>query len=364
VHRFVPIDGGSSELLDHVEYTLPAGGFTDVLGEGPAGRMLSRVFRFRHERTRLDLARHADWGNKPRLTVAIAGASGLVGSHLADYLTTAGHRVVRLVRDRDAGPGEVPWDPAAGALYHGALEGVDAVVNVSGVNLAGLWTPGRKQAILDSRTQATRTLVEAVRRMERPPAVLVNASAVGFYGSRGEETITERTPAGEGFLASVCRAWEQAAAPVAEAGVRLVIPRFGLIVSGAGGAFAAMLPAFKLGLGGRIGDGSQYWSWIALDDLLGVLEWAVHDDELEGVVNATAPEPLTNAEVTRTIARVLRRPARLAAPRLLVRNGTLGMGEEMLLASQRAVPDRLRERGFRFAFPGLEGALRYELGRE
>jgi uncharacterized protein (TIGR01777 family) len=296
--------------------------------------------------------------------VAIAGASGLIGSHLADYLTTAGHRVIRLVRGRDAGPGELPWDPAAGALYHGALEGVDAVVNVAGVSLAGLWTPGRKKAILDSRLQSTTTLVEAIRRMERPPTVLINTSAVGFYGSRGGETITEGTPQGEGFLAEVCRQWEAAAAPVAEAGVRLVTPRFGLVVSAAGGAFSTMLPAFKAGLGAKVGDGTQYWSWIALDDLLAVLERALHDETLEGVVNATSPEPLTNADVTRVLGRVLRRPAVLTAPRILVQKTTLGMGEEMLLASQRAVPERLQERGFRFAFPTLEDALRFELGRD
>jgi uncharacterized protein len=363
VHRFVPVDDEHSELLDHIEFSLPAGGFTDAVGEGPAGKTLSRLFRFRHERTRLDLERHAVWAEKPRLTVAIAGASGLVGSHLADYLTTAGHKVVRLVRNRDAGPGEIPWDPAGGALYHGALEGVDAVVNVAGVNLAGLWTSGRRQAILDSRLQATSTLVEAIKRMERPPAVLVNTSAVGYYGSRGDQTITEQTPPGEGFLADVCRAWEEAAAPVRDAGVRLVTPRFGLVVSGAAGAFAAMLPAFRLAAGAKIGDGSQWWSWIALDDLLAALEWALHDEELEGAVNAVSPGPLTNADVTRVLGRVLRRPAVLKAPEYLVRRGTLGMGEEMLLASQRAEPERLLERGFRFAFPDLEDALRYELGK-
>jgi uncharacterized protein (TIGR01777 family) len=363
VHRFVPIDEGRSELIDHVEYSLPAGGLTDIVGEGPAGATLSRLFRFRHERTRLDLERHAAWSEKPRLKVAIAGASGLVGSHLADYLTTAGHRVVRLVRNKDAGADEVPWDPAAGALYHGALEGVDAVVHVAGVSLAGLWTPGRKKAILESRVRATSTLVDAIRRMERPPEVFISTSAVGFYGSRGDEQVTEATPRGEGFLADVCREWEQAAAPVTDAGVRLVTPRFGLIVSGSAGAFATMLPAFKAGVGAKIGDGSQYWSWIALDDLLAVLEWALYDETLEGAVNATSPQPLTNAEVTSTLGRVLHRPAVLKAPAFLVRRATLGMGEEMLLASQRVLPERLEQRGFRFAFPKLEGALRYELGK-
>lgn len=363
VHRFVPVDDQSSELIDHVEYSLPAGGLTDLVGEGPAGAVLSRLFRFRHERARLDLRRHAGWAQRPRLRVAIAGASGLIGSHLADYLTTAGHEVVRLVRNREAGPGEVPWDPSTGALDHGALEGVDAVVNLAGASLFSLWTRSRKKTMVDSRILSTKTLADAIRRMGRPPAVFVSVSAVGAYGSRGDEVLTEADSLGGGFLADVCRAWEAAAAPVQQAGVRLVIPRQGIVATAAGGAFGIMVPVFRTGLGGRLGDGEQYWSWVAMDDLLAAFEWALHDEGVEGPVNFTSPVPLSNREVTQTLGRVLRRPAKLAAPAPLLRTALRGMGEEMLLASQRAVPKRLEERGFRFAFPRLEDALRYELGR-
>ncbi len=363
VHRFVPVDEHSSELIDHVEYSLPAGELTDLVGEGPAGSILSRLFRFRHERARLDLGRHARWADRPRLRVAIAGASGLIGSHLADFLTTAGHEVVRLVRNKDAGPGEVPWDPSTGALYHGALEGIDAIVNLAGVSLFGLWTPSRKKSMVDSRVLSTRTLADAILRMERPPAVFVSVSAVGAYGSRGDEVLTEADSLGGGFLADVCRAWEEAAAPVREAGVRLVTPRQGIVATPSGGAFAIMVPVFRTGLGGRLGDGEQYWSWVAMDDLIAAFEWALHDEGLEGPVNFASPMPLSNREVTETLGRVLRRPAKLAAPASVLRTALRGMGEEMLLASQRAVPERLEERGFRFAFPRLEDALRYELGR-
>ncbi len=363
VHRFVPIDTERSELLDHIEYSLPAGGLTDAFGEGPAGKTLSRLFRFRHERTRLDLGRHAVWADRPRLTVAIAGASGLIGSHLADYLTTAGHRVVRLVRNKEAGPDEIPWDPSTGELHHDALEGVDAIVNLAAVSLSGVWTAGRKKAIIESRVQTTRTLAEAIARMDSPPSVFISVSGIGAYGSRGGEAITEQTPRGEGFLADVCRVWEEAALPARDAGVRLVTPRQGIVMSAAGGALPVMLPAFKAGLGARLGDGSQYWSWVALDDLMAAIEWALHDEELEGVVNFTSAEPVTNREFTKTLGRVLRRPAVLAAPSFFLRHGLGGMGDEMLLASQRAVPERLKERGFHFAFPSLEGTLRYELGR-
>jgi len=363
-HRFLPgPDANTSEMLDHVEYSLPGGSLTDPIGAGPARTQLERLFLFRHARTRADLERHAVWRDRPRLRVAISGASGLIGSSLAVYLTTAGHEVVNLVRHAAAGPHEVSWDPAAGRLDPADLAGVDAVVNLAGVSIASLWTSGRRQAILSSRVQATGTLVGALRQMETPPEVLLSASAVGAYGSRGGEALTELTELGHGYLADVCRAWEAAAAPAAAAGVRVVTPRFGIVMSGSGGALAKMLPAFKAGLGTRLGDGHQWWSWVDLDDLLAAAEWALFDDGLSGVVNVTSPEPITNLEFTKTLGRVLRRPAVLAAPRFAVAGALGGMGEEMFLASQRAVPMRLKERGFAFELAQLEHALRFELGR-
>jgi hypothetical protein len=363
-HRFLPRGERSSELLDHVEYSLPAGSLTDAIAARPTGRQLQRLFRFRHARTRMDLERHAPWSGEQPLKVLISGASGLVGSSLVHYLTTAGHEVVRLVRRPAVGPGEVSWDPAAGRLDPADLCGVDAVVNLAGASIASLWTPGRRKTILESRLQATGTLVDALRRLETPPKVLVSSSAVGAYGSRGGAALTEESPLGEDFLAEVCRAWEAAAGRAAEAGVRVVTPRFGIVVSAAGGALAKMLPAFRAGLGTRLGDGEQCWSWVDLDDLLGAIEWMLHDAELSGVVNVTAPEPISNRAFTRTLGHVLRRPAALAAPRLAVARGLGGMGREMFLASQRALPMRLRMQGFNFYFPELEAALRYELGRE
>jgi len=363
-HRFMPgAEVGASELLDHIEYGLPAGLFTDPIGAGPARKQLERLFRFRHARTLADLERHAVWADRPRLRVAISGAGGLIGSSLAVYLTTAGHEVVKLVRRAAAGPGEVSWDPAAGRFDPADLAGVDAVVNLAGVSIAGLWSASRKEAIMTSRVAATRTLVAAMARMDAPPAVFVSASAVGAYGSRGGAAVTEQTELGSGFLADVCRAWEAAAAPAADAGVRVVTPRFGIVISGAGGALAKMLPAFKAGLGTRLGDGHQWWAWIDLDDALAAAEWMLHDEELSGVVNVTAPEPVTNLDFTKALGHVLRRPAALAAPRLVVAKGLGEMGREMFLASQRAVPARLRGQGFRFTFSELEPALRYELGR-
>ena len=362
-HRFVGLDGSTSELIDHVEYGLPAGGLTEWFGEGPAEKQLRRLFAFRHERTRLDLERHAVWRDRPRMKVAISGASGLIGSHLAVYLTTAGHEVVRLVRRAAAGPHEVSWDPASGRLDPGDLAGVDAFVNLAGATIGTVWTPKRKAAIMESRLQATSTLAEAILNMETPPKVLVSSSAVGIYGSRGGLALTEETDEGEGYLAEVCRVWEAAAARAAGAGVRVVTPRQGIVVSAAGGALAQQLPAFRSGLGVRLGDGTQWWSWIALDDVLAGIEWLLHDDALSGPVNFAAPEAVTNLEFARTLGHVLRRPAVLFAPERVVKTMLGGMAREMLLASQRAVPMKLNQRGFRFAFPQLDPALRYELGR-
>jgi uncharacterized protein len=362
-HRFVPRGEGQSELIDHVEYELPLGRLSGGLGSARITAGLQRIFRLRHARTRGDLERHGAWKTRAPLKVAIGGATGMIGSHLATYLAGAGHEVVRLVRRPAVEPDEVSWDPAAGRIDPSQLAGVGAVVNLSGVSTAGLWTAARRRAILASRMQATTTLVNAMTQMETPPSVFVSASAVGAYGSRGDEEITERSSLGGGFLADVCREWEAAASKGAAAGMRVVTPRFGIVMSAAGGALAKMLPAFKAGLGVRIGDGRQWWSWVELDDLLSALEWVLHDAELSGAVNISTPRPVSNVDFTRTLGYVLHRPAGLVAPRSVVALGLGGLGEEMFLASQRAVPARLEARGFRFSYPDLEAALRFELGR-
>ncbi len=364
-HRFVPVDERSSELLDHVEFSLPAGQVTDIVGEPAVDRFLRKLFLFRHERTRADLERHAIWSERPRLTVAIAGSSGLIGSQLSVYLTTAGHKVMRLVRRPAAAADEVRWDPAAGELDHEVLTGVDAVVNLAGENLAGIWTAGKRLAILASRVQSTGTIARTLADLgDDGPRTFVSASAVGAYGSRGGEALTEESPRGDDFLADVCAAWEGAAGPAADAGVRVVHPRNGLVLTPQGGALAPLLPLFKAGLGGHIGDGRQWWSWIALDDAVGALEWARHDAELSGPVDLTSPDPVTNREFTDTLARVLRRPAVFAAPKAIVEPVLGDMARQMLLASQRALPLRLKERGFGFDYPVLEDALRFMLGRQ
>jgi len=253
--------------------------------------------------------------------IVVSGASGLVGSALTASLEAAGHHVVRLVR-RQVAPGarEIAWDPVAGRIDAEALCGLDALVHLAGENIAaGRWTAGRKERIRASRVQGTRLIAEALAGLDRPPRVLVNASAIGFYGDRAGEWMDEDASPGSGFLSDTCAEWERATVPAAEAGVRVVLLRIGVVLSTDGGALPRMLPIFRYGLGGRLGDGRQQMSWIALADLVRVVEHALSDDSLEGVVNAVAPEPVTNAEFTKILAAVLGRPALLPVPAVALR---------------------------------------------
>jgi len=297
------------------------------------------------------------------MQIAVSGSSGLVGSALLPFLTTGGHRVTRLVR-KAAGGDEVAWDIAQGVKELPRLEGVDAVVHLAGENIAaGRWTAARKEEIRRSRVEGTRRLSESLARLSRRPKVLVSASAVGFYGNRGNEILHEDSTPGRDFLAQVCRDWEAATEPASRAGIRAVQLRFGMILSPAGGALKKMLLPFKLGAGGRIGSGTQYVSWIAIDDAVGAIHHAIVTESLQGPVNGVAPTPVSNAEYTRTLARVLSRPAIAPMPAFAARLAFGEMADALLLASQRVMPSRLQATGYRFRHPELEGALRHLLGR-
>ncbi len=362
-HRFVPEPDGFSALEDHVEFELPGPPLAARRAQGIVQSQVDRLFAYRHQRTRVDLLRHAEYRERPRLRVAITGGSGFIGGALTAFLTTGGHDVVRLTRRRDPGEGWVHWDPSAGVVDAAALEGVDAVVHLAGTSIAGLWTPKRRHDIIVSRRQGTELIARTAAALERPPKVIASASAVGWYGSRGDEDLTEESGPGEGFLAGVCRVWEDSLAPAREAGIRVVSTRFGLVLGAAGGLLATMLPAFKLAAGARFGDGDQWMSWVAVDDVLGAILRALEDESLAGPVNVTAPAPVTNRDFTATLGRVLRRPAPFAAPRALVERGRGDMGRDLLLTSQRVRPARLTAAGGNWLFPDLESALRFELGR-
>jgi uncharacterized protein (TIGR01777 family) len=322
------------------------------------------MFGYRHRVTREDLRRHAQYAGQGPLTVGVTGATGLVGSALVPFLTTGGHRVRRVVRGRaDAARGDVAWNPDKGEIDTAALEGVDAVVHLAGANVAQRWTPEAREIILRSRTEGTRVLCEGMARLQKKPRVLVCAAAIGFYGDRGDELVTEVSPPGEGFLSEVCRAWEAASAPAEEAGIRVVRLRIGVVLDARGGALAKLVPPFLMGGGGPIAGGQQWVSWVSLEDVLGMTQWALFHPELRGAVNVVAPEAVRQQELARTIGRVLSRPAVLPLPGVAVRTLFGQMGEETLLAGAHVRPEVAERLGFSFMLPGLEAALRFTLGR-
>jgi uncharacterized protein (TIGR01777 family) len=299
------------------------------------------------------------------MKVLVSGSRGLIGSALIPFLTARSHTVTRLVRG-PAQPGgtEIPWGPTEGKLDPGMLETHDAVVHLAGENLAaGRWTPKRKARFFDSRVKGTRLLAETLAGLAQPPKVMVSASAIGYYGDRDDEVLTEESSLGRGFLADLCREWEAASAPAAEKGIRVVRLRFAIVLSAAGGVLKKMLLPFRFGLGGRLGSGRQYMSWIALDDVLAIILCALTDDSLAGPVNAVAPNVVTNREFTRTLGRVLMRPAIFPVPAFALRTVFGDMADETLLASNRVQPAKLLAHGFAFQYPELEGALRHVLGK-
>jgi uncharacterized protein len=295
--------------------------------------------------------------------VSVTGSSGMLGSALVASLIADGHSVIRLIR-REPRPGEcaLRWDPSSGAVAQAPNPALaDAVVHLAGANVASRWTAARKRLIHESRVVTTRRLVETLSRLPNPPAVFVSASAIGYYGHRGDEILTEESGPGTGFLAEVAREWEAASAPAIVRGVRVVNLRIGIVLSPARGALAKMLLPFRLGLGGAYGGGAQWMSWIALEDVIGAFRHVLATETLRGPINAVAPAPVTNAEFTRTLARVLRRPTLLPMPASALRL-VLGEMAELLLSSQRVTPSRLQASGYTFRHPTLEDALRSALG--
>jgi uncharacterized protein (TIGR01777 family) len=289
--------------------------------------------------------------------VLVTGATGLIGSALAGELERDGQPVRRLTRRTPSQGPEFRWDPAAGEIEPGALDGLDSVVHLAGESVAGRWTAEKKERILRSRVDGTRTLATAVAALDQPPHVLVCASAIGYYGDRGDELLTEESAPGEGFLADVVKQWEAASQPAEDAGIRVVRLRFGIVLSPAGGALRTMLRPFRLGVGGKLGSGRQWMSWVSIEDVIGAIRHALDTDGLAGVANTVAPNPVTNAEFTKALGRTLRRPTVLAVPGLAAR---LALGEfaQEVLASARVAPRRLDETGYGFRHRDVEQALR------
>ncbi|HEX3589866.1 MAG TPA: TIGR01777 family oxidoreductase [Pseudonocardiaceae bacterium] len=371
---FEPPDRFADELTSLPVYWRHRHEFTEAdLAGDPATRLTDRVdtlvpsallrpmFRYRHRQLADDIATHRAFADRPRLTVAMTGSSGLVGTALAAFLTTGGHRVIRLVRRAPADADERRWQP--GDPDPDLLDGVDVVVHLAGVGIGGRFTGAHRAAVRDSRVGPTRALAELAAR--GGPAAFVSASAIGYYGpDRGAHWLSEDSERGDGFLADLVADWEAATTPARDAGLRVVRVRTGIVQSARGGTLRLLRPLFAAGLGGRLGDGTQWLSWIGIDDLVDVYHRAVVADDLAGPVNAVAPNPVPNREYTAVLAKVSRRPAIVPVPRFGPR---LLLGEqgaaELALAGQRVRPARLRTAGHRFRMPGLEATLRHQLGR-
>ena len=363
-HSITPDGSHACQLEDKIEYALPLGVVGRWLGGGFVRRNLQRVFHYRHQITANDIAAHSSNREVNPMKVLVSGSTGLVGSMLVPFLTTGGHEVYPLVRRPPSGDDEISWNPATATIDREQLEGLDAVVHLAGEGIASRrWTVAQKALIRDSRIQGTRLLCEALAGLKKPPKVFVCASAIGYYGDRGGEMLDESSESGDDYLADVCREWEAACEPAREKGIRVVNLRTGVVLSPRGGALQKMLLPFKLGVGGVVGDGKQYWSWIAIDDLIGAIHHAVTHEELSGAVNAVAPHPPTNREFTKLLGKVLRRPTIFPMPAFAARLALGGMADSLLLASARVLPKRLQETGYEFQFPDLEGALRHLLGR-
>ncbi|MBK7999121.1 MAG: TIGR01777 family protein [Verrucomicrobia bacterium] len=297
--------------------------------------------------------------------ILLTGASGLVGSALQPVLESRGHTVVKLVRGTGTPTtGSANWNPKSGEIDLSQVGQLDAVVHLAGENIAQRWSPAVKQRIRDSRVKGTRQLADAISKLDSLPKVLICASATGFYGDRGDEWLDESSSPGTGFLADTCQEWEAAANPARASGIRVVHLRFGIVLSPRGGALAKMLPSFRLGIAGPLGNGRSYWSWITLDDLVEVIHHALDTETLAGPVATVSPSPVTNAEFTKTLGRVLHRPTFLPVPAFALQMLFGDMAREAMLASARVKPARLLETGFRFQHGALEPALEHLLGRK
>ena len=356
-HRFEAGPDGASVMHDEVEYALPMGALGSALGEGFTRATLDRTFSYRHQLLRADLERHQAYQGQPRFTVAVAGGHGLLGTALQVYLTTAGHQV-RLLGRQGSRP-----DPSG-------LEGAEVVINLAGAGIADeRWTDERKAHLRESRIAFTEALVAAVKGLARPPRVFLQGSAVGVYGERGDEVLTESSrlgapgPKSAAYLASLCADWETAGLGAQGPDTRVVLLRTGLVQTANGGALARLLVPFRAGAGGPIGGGRQWQSWVSLEDVLGIVERALHDGSLSGPVNLVSPAPVTNAEYGRVLGQVLSRPAVMPLPAFAMRAAFGELADGALLASQRVLPAALERAGFRFLHPTLEEALRFTLGK-
>lgn len=360
IHSFVAQGPSSCLMRDSIQFELPCGtSFATPLFL----RELKRLFHFRHSVLKSDLDLHSRFKDLPRKTILVSGSSGFIGTALCGFLSTGGHSVIRLVRRAAKNAGERSWDPERGELNPSVFDGVDVVIHLGGESLlAKRWTPEFKKRIVSSRVKSSSLLCHTISRLERKPEAVIMASATGFYGDTGGTAVDERSPMGSGFLAHTCKEWEESAVSTLNDATRLVLLRIGTVLNPKGGALKQMLPVFKVGGGGPLGNGKQFVSWIALQDLLGIIEHAIFTQNAHGPINAVSPNSVSSREFAKTLGRALRRPAFISTPAPLMRAMFGEVADEILLSSSRVVPTKILESGYVFQFPSLIDALRFECG--
>lgn len=363
-HRFEPHGDDQCLMTDEIDYQLPMGILGKIAGGGMVETMLNKTFAYRHRTVRSDILRHQAHPADRRLRVVISGASGLLGTQLTAFLNAGGHQVDPLVRRAPrAGSNEIGWNPSDGTIDNSKLENADVVVHLAGKNIAGdRWTDQVKEEIRRSRVDGTELLSETLAKLESPPRLFLSASAVGFYGSRGDELLDESSEPGTGFLAETCREWEQATQPAEQAGIRTIHLRIGAVVTARGGMLEKMLTPFKMGMGGKMGSGDQYMSWIAIEDLIGAIHHLMFQEDVSGAVNAVSPNPMTNEAFSSTLGKVLHRPTVMSMPSTMAKAAFGEMAEALILTGARVKPKVLQDAGFRFLYPDMDLALRHELG--
>ncbi len=364
VHRFIEKDGGTV-VHDEVDYKLPMGVLGRIFGSRNVRNRLNRMFRARENRLIRDLERHSDFKHLDRKRILLAGASGLIGKQLAAFLDTGGHEIWRLVRRTPvANQNEIEWNPSKGTIDDSAIEGFDIVIHLGGAGIGDRrWTKSRMALIEKSRTESTGLLARTLASLKQKPEVFLVASAIGWYGNRGDEILDEQSEAGTGFLPETCLAWEASADPARQAGIRTIHARTGVVLDASGGALEKMLLPAKMGAGGPIGFGRQWFSWISMDDQIYALHHLVMSPNTEGAYNITSPEPLQQKNFAKALGRVLRRPAFMPTPPLAIWFLYGKMGVALTTESQRVMPTRLTEEGYRFQHQDAESALRDALGK-
>jgi len=364
VHRFVEKDGGTV-VHDEVEYKLPMGILGRIFGSRNVRNRLNRMFRARELRLIRDLQRHSDFNHLPRKRILLAGSSGLIGRQLAAFLDTGGHEIWRLVRRAPKdGQNEIQWTPSEGMIDASSLEGFDIVIHLGGAGIGDRrWTKARMALIEKSRTESTELLARTLADLSQKPDVFLVSSAIGWYGDRGDEILTEESQPGSGFLPDTCLAWEESAEFARKAGIRTIHARTGVVLDASGGALEKMLLPAKMGAGGPIGFGRQWFSWISMDDQIYAMHHLVMSSETEGAYNITSPEPLQQRHFAKALGRVLRRPAFMPTPPLAIWFLYGKMGVALTTESQRVIPTRLMETGYKFQHQDAESALRDALGK-